>query len=190
MRQNRISNQIIMKFNLVVLFLMLGATINAQGINWISLEEAVELQKKEPRKIMIDAYTDWCGPCKLLDKNTFQNSEVSTYINAHYYAVKFNAEGNSEVKFKEKTFKNPQFDPAKKGRNSVHELTRYFGVSAYPTIVFLDENSDLIGPIPGYKTPRQLELFLNLFKGDLYKSITSKELWEDYVSNYKYSFSE
>jgi thioredoxin-related protein len=179
-----------MKIKLLLAFFILSFSLGAQEINWVTLEEAVEMQKKEPRKIMMDAYTVWCGPCKLLDKNTFQNADVANYVNANYYAVKFNAEGNEEIRFKGKIFKNPDFDPNKKGRNGIHELTRYFQVSAYPTILFLDENSDLIGPIPGYKTPRQLELFLNLFKEDTYKSITSKELWEEYVANFNYSFSE
>ena len=37
-----------------------------EKINWISLEKAVELQKKTPKKILIDMYTVWCGPCKML----------------------------------------------------------------------------------------------------------------------------
>ena len=37
-------------------------------LTWISFEQAVELQKKEPRKILIDVYTDWCGWCKKMDK--------------------------------------------------------------------------------------------------------------------------
>lgn len=179
-----------MKIRIFVVLVFLGMSIHAQEINWISLEEAVELQKKEPRKIMIDAYTTWCGPCKLLDKNTFQNPDVANYVNANYYAVKFNAEGNDEIEFKGKAYSNPAFVPDKKGRNAPHQLARFFKVSAYPTILFLDENSDVISPIPGYKTPRQLELYLNLFKNDDYKNITTKDLWEDYVANFKYSFTE
>ena len=41
----------------------------------------------------MDMYTVWCGPCKMLDKNTFHNKDVADYINKYYYAVKFNAEG-------------------------------------------------------------------------------------------------
>ena len=81
---------------LAVVFISFNAL--AQQINWVSLEEAVELQKKTPKKIMMDVYTNWCGPCKMLDKNTFQNKDVADYINKNYYAVKFNAEGNDEIK--------------------------------------------------------------------------------------------
>ena len=60
----------------------------------MSLEEAVAAQAVHPKKIMMDVYTSWCGPCKMLDKNTFQNPDVVEYVNENYYAVKFNAEGN------------------------------------------------------------------------------------------------
>ena len=56
-----------------------------------------------PKKIFIDAYTVWCAPCKMLDKNTFANKDVANYINKNYYAVKFNAEGNETIKFDGKT---------------------------------------------------------------------------------------
>ena len=88
-------------------FLILGlimVTISVQSqkkkINWMSLEEAVAAQTVAPKKIMMDVYTSWCGPCKMLDKNTFQNPDVVQYVNENYYAVKFNAEGNKAVNFK------------------------------------------------------------------------------------------
>ena len=65
----------------------------------MTLDEARAAQKKEPKKIFMDVYTNWCGPCKLLDKNTFQNPDVSRYISEHFYAVKFNAEGTEEIAF-------------------------------------------------------------------------------------------
>ena len=40
----------------------------AQGaeINWMSVDELEAAQAKEPRKVMIDVYTKWCGPCKMI----------------------------------------------------------------------------------------------------------------------------
>ena len=104
-----------------MILMLFSMVISAQEINWMTFEEAVEAQKNEPRKIMVDAYTTWCGPCKLLDKNTFSNKDVADYLNKNYYAVKFNAEGNEKVNFKEYTFTNPNFDPTRKGRNSQHQ---------------------------------------------------------------------
>ncbi|MDX1828942.1 MAG: thioredoxin fold domain-containing protein [Lutibacter sp.] len=176
----------------IILFIAFvsSLTISAQEINWMTFEQAIAAQQKNPKKIMIDAFTTWCGPCKMLDRNTFHNPDVVAYVNKNYYAVKFNAEGNEQISFKGKTFGNPNFDPNKKGRNSSHELAGYYGVRAYPTILFLDEKSDFIGPLVGYKTPKQLELFLKIFKNDDYKNIKTKEDFEKYSSNFTSSFKD
>ena len=104
------------------------SALQAQNIQWMTLAEAREAQKKVPKKIFMDVYTDWCGPCKLLDKNTFQNTDVSRYISEYYYAVKFNAEGQEEINFFDQTFTNPNYDPNRKGRNATHQFTQFLGV--------------------------------------------------------------
>ena len=53
-------------------------------VKWYSLEEAVALQKKKPKKIFIDMYTDWCGWCKRMDATTFTDPAVSAYLNENF----------------------------------------------------------------------------------------------------------
>jgi len=138
---------------------------------------------------MLDAYTNWCGPCKMLDKNTFQNQDVADYVNAHYYAVKFNAEGNEVINYNGKVYKNPNYNPklANK-RNSAHELARYFQVQAYPTIVFLDEKANVIFPLRGYKTPQKIEIYLKMFKKDEHKTLDTQEKFNAYYEAFKPKF--
>lgn len=162
---------------------------SAQKINWVTFEEALELQKKTPKKIMMDVYTTWCGPCKMLDKNTFQNKDVATYVNANYYAVKLNGEGNDVVTYKDNAFSNPNYDPAKANkRNSAHQLASYLQISAYPTIVFFDETGEVIAPIRGYQTPPQIELYLKLFKDNLHKEMDTQEKFGEYAKGFKSGF--
>ncbi len=88
------TNDIMKKLRYLLVFALLTTVSSvAQEINWVTFEEALKLQKEKPKKIMMDVYTNWCGPCKMLDRNTFQNKDVANYVNEHYYAVKFNAEG-------------------------------------------------------------------------------------------------
>ncbi len=174
----------------IAIFAIFSITINAQEINWMTLENAVEAQKTTPKKIFMDAYTVWCGPCKMLDKNTFSNKDVANYINKNFYAVKFNAEGNEKVNFLGKTYTNPGFNPNSSGRNSSHELAGYFGIRAYPTIIYLDEKAQLITPIPGYQSPKQLELYLKLFASNDYKTIQSQEAFTEYSTKFKSEFVE
>ena len=172
---------------LAVGFISLNAI--AQEIKWVTLDEALALQKKTPKKIMMDVYTNWCGPCKLLDKKTFQNPDVANYVNKYFYAVKFNGEGNEDITYKEKQFTNPSFEPARaNSRNSVHELARYLQVNAYPTIVFMDEKAEVIAPIKGYQTPPQLELYLKMFNKDDHKNITTQEEFNQYYKAFKSEF--
>ena len=180
-----------MKKTLLLLFagmFLLQAQAQDKKIRWMSLEEALTAQKEAPKKIIMDVYTNWCGPCKLLDKNTFQNPDVVKYVNDHFYAVKFNAEGDEVIQYKAMDFGNPDYDPSRKGRNAQHELAQALGISAYPTIVFFNENGDTLMPIKGYKTPNQLELYLKLFNNDDYKNISTQEQWDKYQSQFVFQF--
>ena len=89
----------------LILFLI-GCSVTSAQVNWMTFNEALAAQKSNPKKIVIDVYTTWCGQCKLLDKNTFGNPEVSAFINANYYPVKFNAEGKELVSYNGNQFNN------------------------------------------------------------------------------------
>jgi len=168
----------------ILLFFILTTPIYGQSIQWMSLAEALEAQKKEPKKIIMDVFTKWCGPCKLLDKNTFGNPYVADYVNTHYYAVKFDAEGQEQIQFYGNTFTNPNYNPERKGRNATHQFTQFLGVSGYPTIVFLSEMGDLITPVVGYQTPQQLELYLKMIKQGDYQTFSKPEDFEKYRKSF------
>ena len=165
---------------------LLSANVYSQQINWISINELEDVLKTNEKNIIIDIYTNWCGPCKLMEKNTFQNKYISKFINENYHAVKFNAEGNETVSFTEKVFQNPNFDVKRVNtRNATHEFTRFLGVSAYPTTIFLDKDMSLITPVRGYLIPKQLEIYLELFKNDQYKKITSQLDFDNFIKSFE-----
>jgi thioredoxin-related protein len=181
-----------MKYTLYVLLivapLFLGANSYAQEdkIHWVSFEEMQEQMKTNPKKVLIDVYTSWCGPCKMMMRNTFSNQKLVAYINKNYYAVKFNAEGNDTVTFKGKTFTNPNYDPAKaKTRNGTHDLTRAIapvnGKIAYPTTLYLDEKLTLLTPVQGYLKPEVIEPILHWFGSNTYL----KQKYEEYIKTFK-----
>lgn len=157
-------------------------------INWMTLEEAMAKQETNPKKIFIDVYTSWCGPCKMLDKNTFQHPDVVAYVNEHYYAVKFNAESPDPVNFNGKVYKNPTYDPAKKGRNGVHELSRFFQVTAYPSMMFLSPDGTAITKAEGYLQPTQLEYYLKTITEEVYLRLKTEEEWKKYQEEFNYTF--
>lgn len=174
----------------LVLPLALTAQTKAKKINWVSVEEAQALAKKDTNKVvMIDVYTNWCGPCKMMSKNTFGDPIVIDYINENFIAVKFNAESPDSVKFGDKWFYNPGYDPARKGKNATHQFASIASTNgrlAYPTLVFLNHKNEIITPITGYLTGPQLEPILGylgskaFFKQDYqtYQSTTFKSRYK------------
>jgi thioredoxin-related protein len=181
-----------MKKFVLLLALIVPCLLSAQQkeIQWISIEEAQKLVKKEPRKIMMDVYTHWCGPCKMMMANTFSNPDVIDYVNKNYYAVKFDAESPDAISFKGEAFDNPDYDPNRKGRNGVHKFSRYMRVNAYPTIVYMDEECNFLTSDAGYKTPKQIELMLRFFVEDRYKDVKTQEEWSAYQNNFVPAFKE
>jgi thioredoxin-related protein len=168
----------------IILFLILiGCTLSSSimaqdKVKWYSLEQAEALNKKERKKIFIDIYTSWCGWCKNMEKATFSQAYIAQYLNNNYYPVKLNAEQHEEIIFKNRTYKFVSQSGV--GFNELAaELLR--GQMAYPTIVFLDEDLNLIQAIQGYRPPDQFEVIMTYFGEDHHK----KTPWQKYEKMYK-----
>jgi thiol-disulfide isomerase/thioredoxin len=99
--------------------------INFFNGNWVALIEAARQEKK---MIFVDVYTDWCGPCKEMDKFIFPQEEVGNKYNISFVNYKLNAE---------------------KGEGK--ELAKRFNISAYPTFLYLDSEGQLVHKVIGEK---------------------------------------
>ncbi len=146
-------------------------------INWMTLDEALEKSKSDKRKIFVDVMTDWCGWCKKMDETTFTDPAVAQYLNEHFYAVKFNAEQTNDIVFQNKTY----HFKSSNGRG-YHELAAEWLSNrlSFPTSVFLDENLNLIQPLPGYQDAQKLQAILNYFGTDSHRTTP----WETYQKNF------
>ncbi|MCB0795448.1 MAG: thioredoxin fold domain-containing protein [Flavobacteriales bacterium] len=171
-----------MRHFIIALLVLIAGPVLAQdhgskgGINWLSIAEMQQAVKKAPRPVIMDVYTEWCGPCKMLAAKTFTDPKLVEYVNKNFYAVKFNAESGDPVEFKGQKFENPQYDPARvSGRNGTHQFTQAIanvnGRIAYPTIVYLDKDLNVLAPVQGYMTPQQIEPILKYFGGNTYKTV-------------------
>jgi thioredoxin-related protein len=167
----------IMKKYLITAFLFCTLVTGAQEVEWLTFEEAIALNKKQPKKIIVDVYTDWCGYCKIMDKNTFADSVVAVYMNTAYYPVKFNAEQSGDVTLNETTYKF-----VAQGARGYHELAAALlqNQLSYPSIVFLDEQTRIIHIQKGFVQAKPFDEIIKFIGGDHYKSVT----WDVFKSTY------
>jgi len=108
---------------------------NGEGIQFIEADwsKALAEAKKQNKLIFLDAYATWCGPCKLLKKNTFPDKEAGEYFNSNFINVAIDMEKGD--------------GPA---------LSEKFSVNAYPTLIITDANGKIITVTQGYMKPKQL----------------------------------
>ena len=105
------------------------------GIRFIEADwnKALAEAKKQQKLIFLDAYASWCGPCKLLKKNTFPDKAAGEFFNANYINVAIDMEKGD--------------GPA---------LSEKYGVNAYPTLIITDAEGNIITYTKGYLSPGQL----------------------------------
>jgi len=154
----------------LVLVCLSFITVAQSKVNWMSWNEAVEATKKEPKLILVDTYTNWCGWCKKMDQTTFRNPVIVEYLNEHYYAVKMNAEMKDTIDFNGYQFVNPN----PKGRKSTHQLAASLldNKLSYPSFVVLNGNIERMQILPGYKSAKQFEPIIRYFAEGVPNGIT------------------
>lgn len=162
----------------VCLLVLCVSNAQSQEIEWLTWEEVSEKMHEEPRKVVVDVYTEWCGWCKKMDASTFKNPEVVNYINENFYAIKFDAEYKKSIYLNGEEYKF-----IKSGKNGYHELASKIlrGKLSYPSLVFLDSNFKVIQPIPGYRDAKTFHMIMNYFEGDHHKKV----LWKTYANEFE-----
>lgn len=150
---------------------------NNKEIHWItSIPELEAKMQKEPKKVYMDVYTDWCGWCKKMDVSTFSNPEVIKYMNTNYYAVKLDAERKDTIRFQGKEF---HFEPQMRSHTFAVDLMQ--GKMSYPTTIIMLENFQNPQPIPGYLDVNQMETILTFMGNNTYKH----QAWAEYQKSYQ-----
>lgn len=132
-------------------------------VKWMTLKEALAKNKTEPRPIILDFYTDWCGWCKHMMKTTYADPGLASYINSYFYPAKFDAEGKDTVVYLGKTYLPTSPEPRKPHQLAVELLN---GKLMYPSTLFLNaydaaSNRFLLNMLaPGYLDVKKIEPIL------------------------------
>lgn len=153
---------------LAVSYAFVGPGNENEKINWLGFEEAVAKAEKKSKPLFIDVYTNWCGWCKVMDRNTFTDPNIIKTINKNFYAVKFNAETRDTINFKGQDF---VFVAA--GRRGYHQLATALmnNRMAYPTVVFLTDDLSRIYPHAGYQKVPGLTILLAYYGGNFHNKM-------------------
>lgn len=113
-----------------LLFVTMVTTLSvfAQGIQFFQgdWKAALAEAKKLDKIIFVDAYAEWCGPCKQMAKNVFPNEEVGNFFNKHFISMQIDME-----------------------RGMGLEFAKEFPVRAYPTLFFINGDGKLVHTIVG-----------------------------------------
>ena len=113
---------------LMVLALLVSSAW-AKDIEWLkSYDTALAQAKKDKKIVLVDIYTDWCGWCKKLDRDTYSDKDVQARVAKDFIAVKINPEKSA--------------DGAK--------LAQQFGVRGFPFIAFVGADGKPMSQISGY----------------------------------------
>jgi thioredoxin-related protein len=132
------------------------ATVDANGIQWLSYDEGLAKAKKEGKHLFLDFTAKWCGYCKKMDKTTFIEPEIVALLNRDFVAVK--VDGDSDKELDIDGFKITE-----------KNLSRYeYIVSGFPTFWFLDSEGTKLGAVRGYQPADNLKNTLEYVKEKKY----------------------
>lgn len=160
------------------ILLLLSFLSNAQ-ITWLSFEEAINQQSIKPKKILIDFYAKDCAPCQEMASQTFEDPAIINLINDHFYAVKYKADGDENVKYLGKDFSQNYISSNKSTK--LNQFTQFMNVSSIPSTVFLDESAQPIINLNGFITAKELHAYLTMIYTEEYKKVKSRSEWEAYT---------
>ncbi len=116
-------------------------SVTDDGLKWYSWNEGYPLAVKSKKIILVDAYTDWCGWCKKMDRDTYSNVDVIKKLNKHFIVIKFNPElrdltyNVDSIQYSARDF----FGQLSRGENT-----------GFPTTYFIDPQKKSLMIDPGY----------------------------------------
>ncbi len=128
-----------MKFyiRISVLFLLLTGVMIPQTLKWYTPAEGFAKAAKENKTVLLDAYTEWCGWCKVMDTATYGKQNVIDLLNKDFVCVKYNPETDGNISIAGNSMTPEQFGKS-------------FKISGYPATAFYTSKGEFIQTITGY----------------------------------------
>ena len=106
-------------------------------LEWLAFDAATQRASSQNKHVIVDVYTTWCGWCRVMEKQTYADPEVSAYLKQNFILAKVNGESSSKMHWQGKELTERDF-------------ARTVGVTGYPATYFLKPNSDMLGGVSGF----------------------------------------
>lgn len=131
----------------LLVLLLLHPEAGAAGGPWRTWDAGLREAGSADRPVLVNVYTDWCGWCKRMEREVYSRRDVQDYLARKFVIVKLNAESGEAARYQGKPYT---------GRT----LAAHFGVTGFPTTIFLTSKGDHLGNVPGYTPPDRFLLLL------------------------------
>ena len=123
--------KIVSKTIILVFALILSTSVKAQEshinfMNQAKWKKVLKMAKKQNKPIFVDAYTTWCGPCKIMDRDVFTNKEVAAFFNENFISVKMDMEKGEGI-----------------------QLKSDWDIKAFPTLLYFNTKGEIIHRVVG-----------------------------------------
>ena len=145
------------------------------AVLWTSIENAARLVEKKEKMIIIDISTRWTGWGQKHKRN-FNSKRIIRYMNEAFYAVQMDAETADTIVFRNLQYTRSPGSPFHTLAESLLE-----GQMVFPSIVFMDEDLNVLMIVPGSMEERNLEVALHYFGEKAYKGNKS---YQQFVNEY------
>lgn len=93
----------------------------------VAYQRALAMAKASHKKVFVDAFADWCSPCKELRKTTFKDAKAAAYFNKHFVNISINVEKGEGI-----------------------DLAKTWQIEGLPTLLILGENGKVLANHTGY----------------------------------------
>jgi thioredoxin-related protein len=143
-----------------------------------SIPEVEKLQKKQPRKVLVNISSDFCNTGKVMSKTSYVDTSIAKYINKNFYLVNLNAASTDTIIFKNEKFYNVPIN-----NFALHSLG--FKLSnnrlTLPSLCILDEQLNTIDALNYYQSPERLKPILHFIGSNAYKTKNFNDFMQEYM---------
>lgn len=147
-------NRLVFSLGLILFFLpffsVSAMAEQSPEIQWQSYDTGIQMIKEQNKKGFLHFYTDWCTYCKVMNNQTFVDSQVIDYLNENFVSMRINADQQKSI-------------------------ARKYSVSRFPNTWFISEDASALTSQPGFIPPEMLLNMLKFLHTDSFKTMKFSE---------------